>query len=73
MLQPIVRHMSKALLPALAIAACLAGSPVSEPAGQATQSATALRVATVLCGSNGCAPVETKQVKRRKFQTMGHG
>jgi hypothetical protein len=69
----IIRHMGKAFLPAFAIAALLWGSPAAEPAGPARQSATPLRVATVLCGSNGCTPVQTKQVQRRKFQTMGHG
>jgi hypothetical protein len=66
----IVRHLGKVFLPALAIAASLSAAPATERA--ATQSAT-LRVATVLCGSNGCTPVQTKQVKRQKFQTMGHG
>jgi hypothetical protein len=69
MLQHIVRQMGKAFLPALAIAGFLAASPVAEPAGPAMQ----LRVATIVCGGNGCAPVQTKQVKRQKFQTMGHG
>jgi hypothetical protein len=68
----IVRHLGKVFLPALVIAASLSAAPATEPAGLATQSAT-LRVATVLCGSNGCTPVQTKQVKRQKFQTMGHG
>ena len=73
MLQHMIQHMSKTFLPALAIAAILSASPATEPAGPATQSAMPLHLATVLCGSNGCAPVQTKQVKRQKFQTMGHG
>ena len=73
MLQHLVRHTGKAFIPALAIAVILSGSPASGPARPATQSAAPLRVATVLCGSNGCTPVQTKQVKRQKFQTMGHG
>jgi hypothetical protein len=31
------------------------------------------RQATVLCGNNGCAPVQTKARQRRKFQPLGHG
>lgn len=32
-----------------------------------------IQVATTMCGTNGCVQVHTKQEKRRKFQTMGHG
>jgi hypothetical protein len=69
MLQHIVQHLSKAVLPGLAIAGFLAASPTAEPVVPATQ----IRVALIVCGGNGCAPVQTKQQTRRKFQTMGHG
>ena len=33
-----------------------------------------IRVATVVCGGNGCVPVQTKAYQKRKqFQAMGHG
>jgi hypothetical protein len=46
----------------------------SPSAGIAEASASEIRVATVVCGGNGCAPVQTKAYQKRKqFQAMGHG
>jgi hypothetical protein len=28
--------------------------------------------AAVLCGGNGCAPVQTKQTQRKKFHPLGY-
>ncbi|HEX4407539.1 MAG TPA: hypothetical protein VH206_02085 [Xanthobacteraceae bacterium] len=64
----------------LALCTALASSLVMAAATPANQSAPAdraaaasLHVATLVCGSGGCAPIHTKQEKQRKFQTMGHG
>ena len=32
-----------------------------------------IRVASIVCGSNGCGVVQTKAVKHRKLQWLGHG
>jgi hypothetical protein len=61
---------------AVSIAVCSAFLAVATPAGPSAlqdRADAAAKVATIMCGSGGCAPVQTKQQSRRKFQTMGHG
>jgi hypothetical protein len=68
--------MRKTLLAVSAAALCFAILAIATPAGpSALQDHTdaAVQVATIMCGSGGCMPVQTKQQSRRKFQTMGHG
>jgi hypothetical protein len=80
--------MRKTVLAALAAAATLSGGmPVHGaclPSFAAPALAAALapdfstpagpvRLASIMCGTNGCNPVQTKQKARRKFQTLGHG
>jgi hypothetical protein len=31
-----------------------------------------IREAAIVCGTNGCAPVQTKLLQRRKFHPLGH-
>jgi hypothetical protein len=76
--------MPKSLLPALAALVVLSGAVATSPAAATTEAAipvlgsvgaaaASVRLATMMCGSNGCGQVQTKRVQRRKFQTMGHG
>jgi hypothetical protein len=77
--------MHKALLATLATAAILAGAMIAEqaeamttatPSTPATAPAAAapIRLATVVCGGNGCVPIQTKQIQKpRKFKALGHG
>jgi hypothetical protein len=39
----------------------------------ATAASPQLRVASIVCGSNGCGVVQTKATTRRKLQWLGHG
>jgi hypothetical protein len=32
-----------------------------------------VREAAIVCGGNGCNPVQTRAKQKRKFQTLGHG
>jgi hypothetical protein len=32
-----------------------------------------IRMASIVCGSNGCGVVQTKALKHRKLQWLGHG
>jgi hypothetical protein len=68
-----LKFTAKTSLPALAVAVILSGPLATEPAAPAIQSAQPLHLATIMCGSNGCNAVQTKQQHRRKFQTLGHG
>jgi hypothetical protein len=61
------------LFMALVAAAMVPGSPAAGPVAATIQTAAPVRLATILCGGNGCGQVQTKRVQRRKFQTMGHG
>lgn len=67
--------MRHTLLSALALAALLSivvpGERSTAPAS--ADHAASLRLAAVICGNNGCAPVQTKAQQKRKFQTLGHG
>jgi hypothetical protein len=72
--------MSKTLFSALAAATVLsgatfAGRAVAMPSA-ALSSAPArsalVHEAAVLCGGNGCAPVQTKQTQRKKFHPLGY-
>jgi hypothetical protein len=74
--------MHKTILTALAAATIFSGGmPVSR--AEATTAATPsivgvasspqVREAAIICGGNGCNPIQTKAQKRRKFQTLGHG
>ena len=76
--------MRKTLLSAFTMATILSGgisagraaamSPATPPALAATvTNAAPVREAAVLCGSNGCLPVQTKAPQKRKFQPLGHG
>jgi hypothetical protein len=76
--------MRKILLSALTTAAILSGGMSADRAattstataptlGTAAANAALVREAVVLCGSNGCTPVQTKAPQKRKFQALGHG
>jgi hypothetical protein len=76
--------MRRTFLMALASTAILSGgiiagrvaampAPIAAAPGIAIAHAGLFRVAAVVCGGNGCAPVQTKVHGRRKFQTLGHG
>lgn len=76
--------MRKILLSAFTMATILSGgisagraaamSPATPPAlGATVTNAAPVREAAVLCGSNGCLPVQTKAPQKRKFQPLGHG
>lgn len=76
--------MRKLLLSTFTMAAILSGgisagraaamSPATPPAlGTAVTTVAPVREAAVLCGNNGCLPVQTKAPQKRKFQPLGHG
>lgn len=39
----------------------------------ATVARAQIRMASIVCGSNGCGVVQTKVPKHRKLQWLGHG
>lgn len=62
--------------PAIAVTAGATRSVVEQTAVEPAAVADALpatRLAAVICGGNGCAPVQTKSQPKRKFQPLGHG
>jgi hypothetical protein len=76
--------MAKTLVSALAAATFLLGGmlvgraaamPPVAPAAFGTTAARAAPVqeAAVVCGGNGCAPVQTSAKHKRKFIPLGHG
>jgi hypothetical protein len=76
--------MRKFLLSAFTTAIILSGgilagravamAPSATPAlGAAAADAGLVQEAAVVCGNNGCAPVQTKAPQKRKFQPLGHG
>jgi hypothetical protein len=72
--------MPKMLFSALAAATILSGAMIAGRAAATpsdTLSAAPARPAlvheaAVLCGGNGCAPVQTKQTQRKKFHPLGY-
>jgi len=72
--------MSKILLTALAAATILAGGLPVDRAAAITAAASAsgiasanlIREAAIVCGGNGCNPVQTKAQKRHKFKPLGY-
>jgi hypothetical protein len=69
--------MHKTLLSALAAATFFAGGTFADRAAAmplaAPASGTALaEKAAIICGGNGCAPVQTKQTQHHKFQPLGY-
>ncbi len=74
--------MRKALLSALvAVTIVSAGMLASRAAGKTVESEPAfapadaplVRVAAIVCGAVGCAPVQTKAQVKKKLQWLGHG
>jgi len=75
--------MGKILLAAFTAATVLSGglsagraaamSPAATSALSTAADAGLVREATMICGNNGCLPVQTKAPQKRKFQTLGHG
>ncbi|HEX4040787.1 MAG TPA: hypothetical protein VHY10_03730 [Xanthobacteraceae bacterium] len=74
--------MRKAFLTAFATAALSSAALVGGHAAatnttaapaSAALSQSFVREAAIVCGGNGCNPVQTKANKKRKFQTLGHG
>ncbi len=74
--------MRKILLSTLAATTLLSAGLLASRAAATTSvgaisagsaSATLLREASILCGSNGCNVVQTKGTKQRKLQWLGHG
>jgi hypothetical protein len=75
--------MRKTLLAALAVAAIVSGTILANRAEAMTTATPAalgvaavdtgmIREAAIVCGTNGCAPVQTKLLQRRKFHPLGH-
>jgi hypothetical protein len=72
--------MTKTSLSTLAAAAILScgllpGRAVAMPSAASAPphlQAGLLHEAAVLCGGNGCAPVQTKQAQRKKFHPLGY-
>ncbi len=76
--------MRRTFLTALAAATLLSGAtiadraaamtaPLASAAGIASPHAGFVREAAVVCGGNGCAPVQTSAKHKRKFIPLGHG
>jgi hypothetical protein len=74
--------MRKILLSALAATTVLSAGLLASRAAASTSDSLAaavrptnapLRVAAVICGSGGCNAVQTKQVRQKKLQWLGHG
>jgi hypothetical protein len=74
--------MRKILLSALAATTMLSAGLLASRAAASTSDRLAavaratnapLRVAAVICGSGGCNAVQTKQVRQKKLQWLGHG
>jgi hypothetical protein len=68
--------MRKTLLSALAAAIILSGGLLADRTAAmplAPVSVTTLvEKAAIICGGNGCAPVQTKQTQHHKFQPLGY-
>jgi succinate dehydrogenase/fumarate reductase flavoprotein subunit len=74
--------MRKILLSALAATTMLSAGLLASRAAASTSDSLAvavsttnasLRIAAVVCGSGGCNAVQTKQVRQKKLQWLGHG
>lgn len=68
---------SRLSLTALTILSCAtltgrAGATPSAVPSSLPAPAALVREAAILCGGNGCAPVQTKQVQRKKFHPLGY-
>jgi hypothetical protein len=69
--------MRKTLLSALGMAIVLSGGLVADrtaamPLAAPASGASLVEKAAIVCGGNGCAPVQTKQIQRHKFQPLGY-
>jgi hypothetical protein len=67
----VVATILAAGLPANRAAAMTIAAAAASPPGMA--SANHIREAAVVCGGNGCNPVQTKVKKRRKFIPLRNG
>ena len=66
--------MSAAILSAgLLVNHAAALAPSAAVAPGAAAAPAPIREAAIVCGGNGCAPVQTKAQQKRKFQPLGHG
>lgn len=61
------------LFSAALLATRAAATTSTEPATSAAALHALVREAAVVCGGSGCNVVQTKQVKQRKLQWLGHG
>ena len=69
--------MHKTLLSALAAATLFAGGTFADraaamPLAPPPSGAGLIEKAAIICGGTGCAPVQTKQIQRKKFQPLGY-
>jgi hypothetical protein len=72
--------MPKTLLSALAAVTILSVGTLADRATampsatltSASAHAALVQKAAVLCGGNGCAPIQTKQTQRKKFHPLGY-
>ncbi len=69
--------MRKTLLSALGMAIVLSGGVIADRTAAMTLAAPAgsaslVEQAAIICGGMGCAPVQTKQIQRHKFQPLGY-
>jgi hypothetical protein len=62
--------MRKTLLSALAVTTILSAGLLASRAAATT---APVRVASIVCGSNGCGVVQTKATKQKKLIWLGHG
>ena len=73
--------MRKLLLSILAAATIVSAGLIASRAAAmaptvpaaATVADAQIRVASIVCGSNGCGVVQTKSTKQRKLIWLGHG
>ena len=69
--------MRKTLLSVLGAAIVLSGGVIADraaamPLAAPSDGASLVEKAAIVCGGMGCAPVQTKQIQRRKFQPLGY-
>jgi|HubBroStandDraft_6_1064221.scaffolds.fasta_scaffold2527216_2 hypothetical protein len=69
--------MHKTLLSALAAATLFAGGTFADrtaamPLAAPPNGMALVEKAAIICGGNGCAPVQIKQIQRKKFQPLGY-
>jgi hypothetical protein len=65
--------LAAATIVSVGLIASRAAAMAPEAPAAVTAAHAQLRVAAIVCGSNGCGVVQTKAMKQRKLQWLGHG